>query len=329
MKLRILGADDVRAALPMADAIRAMKDAFRQFSAGQADVPLRSRLEVPQAGGLALFMPAFLKESGDLAVKAVSVFPANVELGLPTIHALVIAFDSRTGAPTAVMEGAALTALRTGAASGAATDVLARAESSVLACFGSGAQARTQIEAVCTVRPIRQVRIFSLEPDSARRMAADLDGQTASGARLSLAASAEEAVSGADVICTATTSSTPVFADHALAEGVHLNAIGAFTPEMQEIDPATVARARIFVDSRKACLAEAGDLIQPLRRGLITESAIQAELGEVVAGEKPGRRSATEIMLFKSVGLAVQDAIAAGAILRRAETEGLGRIIEM
>ena len=329
MKLRILGADDVRAALPMADAIRAMKDAFRQFSAGQADVPLRSRLEVPQAGGLALFMPAFLKESGDLAVKAVSVFPGNVELGLPTIHALVIAFDSRTGAPTAVMEGAALTALRTGAASGAATDVLARAESSVLACFGSGAQARTQIEAVCTERPIRQVRIFSLDPDSARRMAADLDGQTASGARLSLAASAEEAVSGADVICTATTSSTPVFADHALAEGVHINAIGAFTPEMQEIDPATVARARIFVDSRNACLAEAGDLIQPLRSGLITESAIEAELGQVLAGEKRGRLSAAEITLFKSVGLAVQDAVAAGAILRRAETEGLGRIIEM
>jgi len=329
MKLRVLSADDVRAALPMPDAILAMKDAYRQFSSGQADVPLRSRLEIPEMGGVSLFMPAFLHETGDLAVKAVSVFPRNSQRSLPTIHALVIAFDAHTGAPAALIEGAALTALRTGAASGAATDLLARPESSRLAVFGSGVQARTQIEAVCAVRPVHEVLVFSLDPEGARRMAADLDGRTDSRARIRLADSAEEAVAQADVVCTATTSSTPVFPDRALSAGTHINAIGAYTPEMQEIDPATVARARIFVDSRRAALSEAGDLIQPIRQGLITEAAIVAELGEVVAGTRPGRTGPDEITLFKSVGLAVQDAVAAGAILRRAQEQELGRIIEL
>jgi ornithine cyclodeaminase len=329
MKLRVLNAQQVRAALPMAEAIRAMMDAFRQLSTGQAQTPLRTRLEVAEAGGVSLFMPAFMRQSGDLAIKAVSVFPHNADRGLPTIHALVIAFDSQTGAPAALLEGASLTALRTGAASGAATDLLARPDSSVLAVFGSGAQARTQLEAVCCVRPIREVRIFSLDTPSARRLADEFNGRIASGARVRLAVSAEEAVEGADVICTATTSSSPVFPDSALLDGAHVNAIGAFTPEMQEIDPHVVARCRVFVDSRQAALAEAGDLIQPIRSGLIRESSIEAELGEVIAGTKAGRRSAREITLFKSVGLAVQDAVAAGAIVRRAQADGLGGVIDL
>src|SRR3990170_8338334 len=166
MKLRVLSANDVRAALPMPDAVRAMKDAYRQFSSGQADVPLRSRLEIPEMGGVSLFMPAFLHETGDLAVKAVSVFPRNVERSLPTIHALVIAFDAQTGAPAALLEGATLTALRTGAASGAATDLLARPEAGVVSVFGSGVPARTQLEAVSAVRPVERVWIYSLDEDS-------------------------------------------------------------------------------------------------------------------------------------------------------------------
>src|SRR3990170_529064 len=326
MKLRVLSAKDVRAALPMADAVRAMKDAYRQYSTGAADVPLRSRLEIPEAGGVSLFMPAFLRESGDLAVKAVSVFPRNPERSLPTIHALMIVFDPQTGKPAGLIEGGTLTTLRTGAASGAATDLLARPEAMILAVFGSGAQARTQVEAVCSVRPISDVWIFSLDLDGARRMVADLAGRTSSRARLRIAASPQEAVAQADVVCTATTSSTPVFADADLRLGTHINAIGAFPPDMQEIDPATIARARLFVDSRQAALAEAGDLIQPIRQGIIDETAIRAELGEVIAGSRPGRTGPEEITLFKSVGLAVQDAVAAGVILRRAEAEGLGTI---
>jgi ornithine cyclodeaminase len=328
MQLRVLSADDVRRSLPMADAVQAMKDAFRQFSTGQAEVPLRSRVEVTEAGGIALFMPAYLRGSRELAVKAVSVFPRNPERQLPTIHALVIAFDSETGAPAALLEGAALTALRTGAAAGAATDVLANPEVRVVGIFGSGVQARTQLEAMCAVRPVERVWIYSLDGAGARAMA-DQARSLLPVVDVRLAATSEQAAGEADVICTATTSSTPVFSDHAVRPGTHINAIGAYTPEMQEIDPDTVARSRLFVDSRVAALAEAGDLIQPIRQGRIAEDWIQAELGEVISGERRGRTAPEEITLFKSVGLAVQDAAAAGAILRRAEAEGLGQIIDL
>jgi ornithine cyclodeaminase len=328
MQLRVLSAEDVRRALPMADAVQAVKDAFRQFSAGQAEMPLRSRVEVAEAGGIALFMPAYLRGSRELAVKAVSVFPRNPERQLPTIHALVIAFDSETGAPTALLEGAALTALRTGAASGAATDVLANSEARVATIFGSGVHARTQLEAVCAVRPVERVWIYSLDAATAEAMARHAR-QHMPGVEVRLAETPTQAVAQADVICTATTSSIPVFPDSAVRPGTHINAIGGYTPEMQEVDPDTVARARLFVDSRVAALAEAGDLIQPIRQGRIGEDWIQAELGEVIAGTHPGRVSQDEITLFKSVGLAVQDAVAAGAILRRAETLGLGQIVEI
>jgi len=326
MRLRVLSADDVRRSLPMADAVRAMKDAFRQFSAGQADVPLRSRVEVTDAGGVALFMPAYLRGSRDLAVKAVSVFPRNAKRQLPTIHALVIVFDSQTGAPAALLEGATLTALRTGAASGAATDILANRSARVVSIFGSGVQARTQLEAVCAVRAVERVWIYSLDEPGARAMA-DQALKLMPGVDIRLAKSPAQAAGEADLICTATTSTTPVFPDHAVRPGTHVNAIGAYTPEMQEVDPDTVARSRLFVDSRVAALAEAGDLIQPIRQGRITEDWIQAELGEVISGERPGRTTPEEITLFKSVGLAVQDAVAAGAILRRAEELGLGQVI--
>jgi ornithine cyclodeaminase len=328
MKLRVLSSEDVRRALPMVDAIQAMKDAFRQFSAGQADVPLRSRVEVTNAGGIALFMPAYLRETGDLAVKAVSVFPRNPERSLPTIHALVIAFDAETGAPIALLEGAALTALRTGAASGAATDLLANPNGRVVCVFGSGAQGRTQLEAVCAVRPVERAWIYSLDRPTAEAMAEQSRRRTPA-VEVRIAEDPAQGVAQADVICTATTSARPVFSDGALRPGCHINAIGAYTPEMQEIDSATVARARIFVDSRRAALAEAGDLIQPIRQGLISEDSIAAELGEVIAGTKPGRVSLEEITLFKSVGLAVQYAVAAGAILRRTEAEDIGQIIEI
>ena len=329
MQLRLLSAADLNAALPMEQAVEAMKSAFASFSSGEARVPLRTRLDVPAEDGAVLFMPSFVPPSGDLAVKIVSVFPGNPERGLPTIHALVLALDPETGRPIALFEGASLTALRTGAASGAATDLLARSDAAVLAVFGSGPQARTQATAVCCVRPIAEIRIFSFDAQGARAMADAWAGPGGIQAAVRIARSPEEALDRADVVCTATTSRTPVFPDRAVRPGTHINAIGAFTPEMQEIDPDTIVRARLFVDSRQAVLAEAGDLIVPIRQGRLSESAIVAELGEVAAGKHPGRSSRDEITLFKSVGLAVQDSVAAGAILRRAEAEGLGRIVEI
>ncbi len=327
MKLRLLSRDDVQRALPMRECIEVIKTAFAQLSAGEAHAPLRTQLPVPAHDGVTLFMPAYLAQSGDLGAKIVSVFPRNLERGLPTIHAVVIVVDGETGAPVALMDGTYLTALRTGAASGAATDLLARPDAQVVAVFGAGTQGRTQLEAVCAVRPIARALVFDADPDRAARYAAEMRGSIPADVRV--AASPAEAVRQADVICTATTSSTPVFDGRDVRPGTHINAIGAYTPQMQEVDAETIRRAKVVIDSRQASLAEAGDLLIPLQQGLITEAHIHAELGEIVLGRRPGRERADEITYFKSVGVAVQDVAAARRVLDRAAELGLGIEVEL
>jgi len=329
MHLRILSAEDVRKALPMATAIEAMKQAFGQYSAGRAIVPLRVRLEGASENSAALFMPAVLRDTGEMAVKVVTVYPTNLALGLPTIHALVLALDAQSGRPLALLEGASLTAIRTGAASGAATDLLARSDARTLAIFGSGAQARTQLEAVCTVRSIERAWIFSLDLPGANAMVEQMAGKGPVPDSLVIAATAGQAVAEADVICTATTSSTPVFDGADLRPGTHINAIGAFTPTMQEVDSTSVRRAVVFVDAREAAWAEAGDLIIPMQRGEISADKVKGELGEVVNKTILGRESPAQITLFKSVGLAVQDAVAAGRALAEAQRTGIGSTISL
>jgi ornithine cyclodeaminase len=241
----------------------------------------------------------------------------------------VIVLDVRTGRPTAVLEGASLTAIRTGAASGAATDVLARDDAKHVAIFGSGPQARTQLEAVCTVRAIKSVRIFSLDPKAASEMAAELAGRDPIPADVTVAASPGEAIADADVVCTATTSETPVFNGAEIKPGTHINAVGSYTPSMQEVDAMTIQRAMVVVDSREAVLAEAGDLLVPIGRGEIASDIIHAELGQIINGDRPGRSSPEQITYFKSVGLAVQDAVAAGRALARAQALGLGQTLSV
>ena len=313
----------------MREAIEIVKGAFAQLSAGKAVVPLRTQLPVERHEGVTLFMPAYLSESDDLGVKIVSVFPGNLEMGLPTIFALVVVVEAATGRPVAVMDGTYLTALRTGAASGAATDLLARQDARAAAIFGAGAQGRTQLLAVCEVRDIERAWVYDVNPQAAERYAQEMRGKGRVPADLRVASSPAEAVREADVICAATTSQTPVFADSNLKPGVHINAVGSFTPEMQEIPEQTVGRARLVVGSREGCLAETGDLIIPIQEGLITADDIYAELGEIAAGIKPGRESPDEITLFKSVGNAVQDVSVARAVLTQAETLGLGIEVEL
>jgi ornithine cyclodeaminase len=329
MKIRFLTAEDVRQALPMEKAIEAMKSAYQQLSNGQATVPLRSRLEVKDPPGISLVMPAVLHATGEMGVKIVSVFAQNPAAGLPTIHALVLALDPQTGRPTAVLEGASLTALRTGAGSGAATDLLANHDTKVAAIFGSGVQARTQLEAICTVRNFDKVFVYSLDLEGAMSFIDEMAGAGPIPDDIELAASPKQAVQEANVICTATTSETPVYEGSDLKPGTHINAIGSFTPQMQEIDAQTVKGASVFVDSAEAVLAESGDLIQPIEAGLIGPDHIQAELGQVVSGDHPGRVDPEEITLFKSVGVAVQDAISAGQAVREAEKLNLGQVIDL
>ena len=326
----ILTAADVRAALPMDQAIQAMKDAFAALSDDRAKVPLRSRLEIPPHEGLTLLMPAFVKRAASeaLGMKVVSLFPGNPEKGIPYIQAAVLVLEPSTGQALALLEGSSLTAIRTGAAGGAAVDVLSRPESSVLAIFGAGAQARTQLLAACTVRKIGQARIFDTNPEHAEALVSELAGTPPIPQDLQIASTPQEAIRDADVICTATTSLTPVFADSDLKAGAHISAIGSYTPEMQEIPAETVSRARVVVDSKSAALAETGDLIKPMEAGLFTPERIHAELGEILLGRKAGRQSSAEVTVFKSVGVAVQDAMAAQLALENARKNRFGTSVK-
>ncbi len=322
MQLRILTAADIRACMDMPAAIDAMRAAFAQLSSGDAVVP--DRLGVSTGKGVSLFMPGYLPDGEHLAAKIVSVFTGNRERGLPVINALVLVLDSETGLPSALMDGTHLTALRTGAASGLATEVLAVDDASVLAVFGAGPQSRTQIEAVRAVRPISEVRIASLSLSESEELAGELDG-----VEVTVTDDPGRAVAGAHVIVTATDSRRPVFPGALVEAGAHVNAVGAFTPEMRELDAVLVERAKVVVDSRDTVMAEAGDLVQAIEEGAFSLDRIHAELGEVVSGDRPGRESPDEVTLFKSVGSAAQDVAAAGRILEAAAEVGLGTTVEI
>lgn len=326
----ILNADDVRRALPMDQAIEAMKDAYASLSDGTALVPLRTRLSIPNSEGLSLFMPAYVHtgEGQALAIKAVSLFPTNPARGLAYIQAAVLVFDPGTGQAQALLEGSSLTAIRTGAAGGAGIDLLSRPESRVAAIFGAGAQGRTQLEAACTARNIGTVYIFDPNHDKAQAFAEEMKGNGPIPRDIRVASTPQEAVANADVICTATTSNEPVFDDADLKPGTHISAVGSYMPDMQEVPAETVARAKVIVDSYSASLEEAGDILQPMRAGLFDESHIHAELGEIVLGQKPGRESDEEITYFKSVGVAVQDALAAQVALDNARKMNIGSEVE-
>ena len=322
----ILNADEVRQALPMKQVIAAMKDAYASLSAGTAVIPLRTRLQIPRHDALSLFMPAYMKsETGEaLAIKVVSLFPGNPARGLAYIQAAVLVLESDTGRAIALLEGSTLTAIRTGAGSGAAIDLLARKNSNVVAIFGAGAQGRTQLEAAANVRNVERVYIFNPSMDKATAFAKEMAGHNSIPEDIHVARTPKEAIENADIICTATTSSKPVFEDKDVKPGTHISAVGVYTPEMQELPVETVSRARIVVDSYATVMEEAGDVVQAIRAGAIRESDIHAELGEIILGKKTGRQSDGEITFFKSVGNAVQDAVAAQLALQNARMMKLG-----
>ena len=324
----VLNSDEVRQALPMSEAIAAMRRAFSGYSAGRVTMPLRTRVCQPGGSGTFLAMPAISSEGdGAFAVKVVSIIPENPGAGLPLVHAALLLMDGTNGSPAALLEGTSLTALRTGAASGLATDLLARKESRVLAMIGAGAQAETQIAGVCTVREIDEIRVFARDPVHVRRFIGSINGRPGIPERLIAAPDPRGAVEGADIICTATTSAVPVFNDRDVSPGTHINGIGSYLPEMQELPEETILRAKVVVDSREAALAEAGDLLLPIAKGLIGAGHIHAELGEIVNKVKPGRTSSGEITIFKSVGIAAQDVFTASALYRNATTRCIGRQI--
>ncbi len=317
--MRLLRPADIALACPMADAIDAVGRGFAALSEGKARVPVRA--SVPLAGGaVALTMPASLDGGPHWSVKVVTVAPANSARGLPVVAGTVLLGDAATGLPLALLDGTALTALRTGAAGGLAARLLARPDSAVVALFGAGAQARTQLEAVRVAlgERLREVRVVSRDGASARDLAVSAE---AADRRVAYrATSAEDAVRGADVVITATSSASPVFAGRSLGPGAHVTAVGSFRPTTRELDEDTMRGARIVVDQRASALEEAGEL-----QGIASEALV--EIGEIVARRAPGRRSAQERTIFKSVGNAVQDLVVASLAYERAAASGLGQEI--
>ncbi|WP_448601090.1 ornithine cyclodeaminase family protein [Thermoflexus hugenholtzii] len=321
MTLPFFTAEDIRRALPMREAIEAMRAAFIAFSEGRAHIPQRLSISIPEQEGITLVMPGYVPPDA-LGLKVVSVFPRNPARGLPTLSALVVMLDPETGAPAALLDGAFLTAWRTGAASGLATDLLARPDAESLALIGAGAQARTQLLAVAAVRSLRRVRVYSRTPARAQALIEEMRGREGIPEDIAVAPTPEAAVAEADIVCTATNSSVPVFDGQALRPGTHINAIGSFTLEMRELDEETFRRAaRVVVDSRAAALAEAGEVVWAIRQGILRETDL-VELGEIAAGRCPGRERPEEITLFKSVGLAVQDLVAAQRVRQRIRAQG-------
>jgi ornithine cyclodeaminase len=318
----LLSEKDVRAVLSMDDLIAAMETALDQFSAGAVRQPLRNIVEV---GGGAFFgvMPAFISRPAALGTKLVSVYHSNAARGLPSHLATIVLLDPETGGLQAVMDGRYITEARTAAVSAASARHLAREDSRILAVLGSGVQARSHLDALTRVREFDEIRVWGR---NAARVAALLNGAPPHArGRLVVAESPEAAAAGADVIALVTASKEPVLRRASVRDGAHICAVGACRPDQREMDTALVRDARVFVDSRTGALAEAGDLVIPIGEGAIDASHIAGELGDVFGKRIPGRRSAAEITVFKSLGMAVEDVAAAHLAFERASERGLGR----
>jgi ornithine cyclodeaminase/alanine dehydrogenase-like protein (mu-crystallin family) len=302
--------------------IAAIRDAHRALARGDAILPVRMTLGIPELGEMNV-MPGSLGHGRGLGTKIVTFSPHNDEVGLPAVHAVVLLLDPETGVPLATIEAAHLTAMRTAAASAIATDALASQEATVLALLGAGVQAESHLEAMLEIRAIESVRVSSQHPDTARQFVERLQPRFPALGMLAVD-SAHEAVRDADVICTVTTATTPVIQFDWLKPGCHVNAVGAHSPEFREIDSETMTRARVIVDARESALSECGDCLIPIAEGRFTEEHVSDELGEVLVGRKPGRESDTQITVFQSCGLAIQDVAAARVALDAAQHTSLG-----
>lgn len=319
----LLGEKDVRAVLSMDDLIPAMEVALDQFSGGGVRQPLRSIVEVDDGHAFYGVMPAYMTRPPALGTKLVSVYHSNAARGLPSHLATIVLLDPETGALQAVMDGRYITEARTAAVSAASTKHLARSDARVLAVLGSGVQARSHIEALTRVRAFEEVRVWGRDAGRARALVAELGDSVKT--RMAVADSPRAAAAGADVIALVTASREPVLARADVREGAHICAVGACRPDQREMDTPLVKDARVFVDSRLGALAEAGDIVIPIREGAIDASHIAGELGDVFGGRTPGRRNAAEITIFKSLGMAVEDVAAARLAFERASERGLGR----
>ncbi|PLX13731.1 MAG: ornithine cyclodeaminase family protein [Marinilabiliales bacterium] len=309
--IKILSESDIKGLLNMGDAINAMESAFSSFSEGSTYVPQRS---VSSINDLNLFLkPAYNEKLGRICVKILTQ-KKEAKPGIPTILGVVLLMDMKTGAILSMMDGASITALRTGAASGIATKLLAAENSDTMAVFGCGTQGKTQVEAVCNVRPIKRALLYDLNTDAAVKLKREIEEKENISVEV---VNSPEYLYDVNIICTATNSKNPLFSWNDITKGTHINAIGSYKPEMQEIDPEIIKNGNLFVDSKESVLKESGDLIKPINENIFDESVIIGEIGELINNKINGRRDDNEITIFKSVGLGVQDLFMANMIYEK------------
>lgn len=321
----VLSQREVTAILPMRDCIEVMEQTLSALDRGESILPLRTVVRLPSGKDFFALMPAYVSSPEGLGAKVITVFPGNHGTNLDSHQGAVLLFDPATGALQAILDATAITSIRTAAVSAVATRHLAREDADDLAILGSGVQARSHLEAIQLVRPIRRIRIWSR---SATRAKAFADTQSAS-VHIEVMPTAEGAVRGASIICTTTSSKEPILRGDWIAIGAHLNVVGASTPQAREVDSTAIARASLFVDRRESALKESGDILVPIAEGAITADHIVAELGSVVAGSGRGRQTAEEITLFKSLGLAVEDIAAAQHAYASAVGKSVGTVVEL
>ena len=323
MNVLVISHADVTRLLTMEACIEVMAAALAATSRDEAVLPLRSLLWTPDRTGALGVMPGFLAQPASLGLKIVSIFPGNHGTAYDSHQGIVALFDTAHGAPLAILDASSITAIRTAAVSGVATRALARDDAGDLALLGAGVQAASHLAAMCAVRQIRRVRVWSRNPAHAQRFAA------ASRVPVDVAADPRAAVAGADLICTTTAARTPILEGSWLAPGAHINAVGACLPTARELDAAAVARARLIVDRRESALAEAGDFLLARAEGAVTDDHIAGELGDVLVGRVAGRRTPTDITLFESLGIAIEDLAAAHYIYTQAVATGAGMSVPL
>jgi len=312
MQVLIVNQSEVGRLLPMEACMDAMGEALRSVSRGDSLLPLRQVILLPGKGTAFAAMPAYLASPPAIGLKSITVFPGNHGTELDSHQGAVLLFEPERGRLLAVMDASSITAIRTAAVSGVATRLLARADAGNLALLGTGVQALKHLEAMAHARRLRRVRAWSRDPEHVRDFARTA-GRVLS-VRVEPAASAREAVQGADLICTVTSSREPVLKGEWLSPGVHVNAVGASLASARELDTAAVAAARLFVDRRESALNEAGDFLIPRREGAVDDGHIRGELGELLLGSCRGRQAESDVTVFKSLGLAVEDVAAARLI---------------
>ena len=326
-RMLIIDQTQVPALLPMGECMSVMSDALASLARGAVVAPLRQLMRLPEDLGILGMMPAYMEQPKSFGLKVITVFNRNHGTEYDSHQGVVLLFEAEHGSPIAMIDASSVTAIRTAAVSGVATRLLAREDASTLCIIGSGVQARTHLEAMLLARPIARVRTWSPNAEHATSFAKDAERRH--GISVQAATNARAAVDGADIICTVTSSKKPVLLGEWIAPGTHINAVGSSSAAARELDSEAVRRARLFVDRRESALNEAGDFLIPMREGVVGAEHICAEIGELLVAGQSGRRSAEEITLFKSLGLAVEDVAAAHHIYLAATQRGVGLKIDL